>query len=181
MLDAALREVLEQPGVREQLVAKSPGTALLELRLRVLASAEYLSARDLELWADVRLHIARVSPQACAKLWIGGDNPAASQALETFSDTELQQWAEMSARSVALSLEGKPPPAVAEGALARGFSAIAASLPVEARQTFEADGKQPQLSEPRACQMFLQLFSGARALPQPLQTETLRALAARSH
>ncbi len=181
ILDAALRELLEEPGLREQLIAKSPGAALLELRLRVLPSAEYLSARDLELWADVRLRIARASPQACAKLWKGGDNPAASLALETFSDGELREWAEMSARGVALSLEGKAPPAVASDALARGIAAIAANLPPDARRTFEADARDAQLSEPSACQAFLRLFSGARALPQPLQGELLRALAARSH
>jgi hypothetical protein len=180
-LDAALRELLDEPGLREQLVAKSPAAALVELRLRVLPSAEYLSARDLELWADVRLRIARASPEACAKLWRGGDNPAASLALETFSDGELREWAEMSARGVALSLEGKPPPAVASDTLARGLAAIAASLPPDVRQTFESDTRAAQLSEASACQAFVRLFSGARALPQPLQSELLRALAARSH
>lgn len=180
ILNAELRKLLEQPGLREQLIAKSQGAALSELRLRVLTSAEYLSPRDLELWADARLRIARASPQACAKLWTGGDNPAASSALDTFSELELREWAEMSARGVALSLEGKPPPGVAPDALARGFAAVAATLAPDARQTFEADGRQAQLSEPRACRMFLLLFSGARSLPQPLQAEMLRALAQRA-
>src|SRR5690242_8075705 len=58
-LDRALGAVLEQGGLDKVGPARSQGLA--ELRKRVPVSAAFLSPRDLQLWADVRLHVARLS------------------------------------------------------------------------------------------------------------------------
>jgi hypothetical protein len=176
-LDSALAAVLDHEDAQAKLSAPTRSVALLMLRARLARGVEYLSPRDLELWADYRLRVARSSTPACARMWQGGDNPFALQTLESFSDDDLQNWAELSARGVALSLEGKPAPPFPGNVLPRGFAVIGSQLPSPAREAFQTDSARANLSEARACQMFQTLFGGAAQLEPQLRTDVYRALA----
>jgi hypothetical protein len=176
-LDRALAPVIEQGGAQHKLGAPTP--ALTRVLARELAerSVQYLSARDLELWQKTRWRVAQASPDACARLWKGGDAAFLGPAIAALGADALDAYAEMLARGFALRLERKPPPEPQLGAIDRGFSAIAAGLPPDARASFEADVKRRDLSDTRACELFLTVSSGTEKLEPLSRADFLRALA----
>ena len=178
VLDRALAPVMEQRDVQLKLGAATPTQARLLARELALRSVPYLAARDLELWAATRQRVAASSKLACARLWKGGDDLLLGTAIATLGDETLDAYTEMLSRGLALRLERKPPPQVAPGAVERGVQAVAATLPTDTRSAFEADVKRSDVSDERACQLFLTLSRGAEALEPSLRVDFYRALAA---
>jgi len=176
-LDRALAPVIEQSGAQHKLGAPTPTLTRVLGRELAERSVQYLSARDLELWQNTRLRVARASPAACARLWKGGDATFLGPAVVALGEETLNAYTEMLARGFALRLERKPPPEPQLGAIDRGFVAIAASLPAAARPSFEADIKRRDLSDARACELFLTLSSGTEKLEPLARIDFLRALA----
>ena len=84
----------------------------------------------------------------------------------------------MLARALALRLEQKPQPSLVSGIIDRGFALIAEQLPPEARSQFQADAKRRDVSDARACELFLTLGGGAEKLEPTLRVAFYRALAA---
>jgi hypothetical protein len=140
-------------------------------------SVPYLAARDLELWAETREQVARSSPVACARLWKGGDDAFLGPAIVELGDDTLQAYVAMLARGFALRLERKPPPRVAPGSIERAFNAAAESLAPEARMAFQSDVRRADVSDQRACELFLALASAADHMEPPARTDFYRALA----
>ncbi len=83
----------------------------------------------------------------------------------------------MLARGLALRLEQKPPPSVSIAAIDHGFAAIAEQLPVEERERFQVDVKRHDVSDARACELFLALSNGAEKLDPAPRADFYRALA----
>ncbi len=177
LLDAALAPVMQQREVQQKLSAATPTQARLLARELALRSVPYLSPRDLELWAATRARVARASKPDCAHLWKGGDETFLGPAIAALGDDALEAYVDMLARGLALRLERKPPPAVSAGAIDHGFAAIADLLPAEAREQFRADVKRRDVSDARACELFLTLSSGAEKLDPTLRADFYRALA----
>lgn len=176
-LDRALAPVMEQRDVKSKLGAASPTQARLLARQLAELSIQYLSPRDLELWQDVRLAVARSSPAACARLWQGGSNDFFGPAVAALGPETLEAYTEMLGRGLALRLEHKPPPEPSSEALARGLAAIAETLPDGERARFEADVKRRELPDARACELFLTLSSGTQKVGPAERGDFLRALA----
>jgi hypothetical protein len=177
VLDLALAPVMEQRDVQLKLGAATPTQARLLARELALRSVPYLAARDLELWAATRQRVAVSSKATCARLWKGGDDLVLGNAIAALGDEPLDAYTAMLSRGLALRLERKPPPQVAPGSVERGVLAVASSLPADARAAFEADVKRPDVSDERACQLFLTLSRGAEALEPALRVDFYRALA----
>jgi hypothetical protein len=176
-LDRALKPVMEQAEVQHKLGAATPTLARILARQLAERSVQYLSARDLELWQKTRVLVARSSPEACARLWKGGDSALLGPPIAALGEETLNAYTEMLARGFALRLEQKPPPEPQLGALDRGFAAIAAGLPDAARPGFEADVRRRDLSDARACELFLTLADGTARLDPLARADFLRALA----
>jgi hypothetical protein len=175
--DEALDRALEPVLAGRELGGASPTQVRLIAREAAQSSIQYLAVRDLELWQELRLRVARSSPVACARLWQGGSNDFFGPALAALGDEPLQQYTEMLGRGLALRLERKPPPEPSFTALDRGFSAISAALPASEREAFEADLKRRDLTDTRACEMFISVSSGTKMLEAATRADFLRALA----
>jgi hypothetical protein len=176
-LDRALAPVMAQREVRAKLGAASPSQARLLARQLAASSIQYLAPRDLELWQSVRLAVARESPAACARLWKGGNAEFLGPAVVALGSDTLESYTEMLGRGLALRLERKPPPEPSAGALERGLEAISAQLPAEQRASFSADLKRSDLSDARACELFIRISSATEKLEPDERTDFLRALA----
>ena len=98
-------------------------------------------------------------------------------AIASLGDDVLEPYVDMLSRALALRLERKPPPSSSAGALERGFSAIAEQLPPAAREPFRADTKRQDVSDARACELFITLGSGAEKLEPAVRVDFYRALA----
>jgi hypothetical protein len=144
-LDRALAPVMEQREVQLKLGAATPSQARLLARELAQRSIQYLAPRDLEIWQATRVRVARASPGACAKFWLGGDQALLGPAIAALGDEALDAYVEMLARALALRLERKPAPLPTAHAIERGFAAIAAGLPPEARAAFENDVERRDL------------------------------------
>lgn len=177
-LDRALAPVVQASGLQQKLGSLSSSQARLLSRDLARRSVGYLGARDLEQWAATRARVAQASPVACAHLWKGGDDSFFGPAVAQLGPEPLEQYTQLLARALALRLEQKAPPPAAPGALARGFEAIAEQLPADARAKFEVDAKRSDVSDARACELFLTLASGVEKLEPALRVEFYRALVA---
>jgi hypothetical protein len=178
-LDRALAPVMEQREVHEKLRAAGPAQARPLARELAQSSIPYLAPRDLELWASTRERVARSSPAACTSLWKGGDDAAIGRAIAALGPEVLQPYVEMLARGFALRLERKPPPQPSPGAIERGFAAASATLPAEAREAFAADSRRSDVTDQRACELFLTVSHAASGLEPAERVDFLRALAVR--
>jgi hypothetical protein len=176
-LDRALAPVLEAHAANVKLGMSTPAQAKVLARQLAQDSAPFLAPADLELWAAIRLEAARSSPVACAHLWKGGDEAPLRQAVVELGDARLTAWTEMLARGFAVRLERKRPPEVSPSALPRGREAIIQALPPAQQPGFRADLSNRQLSDARACQLFVTLSSQAQQLEPALRSELYRALA----
>jgi hypothetical protein len=176
-LDEALAPVLAQHEAALRLGSSTPTQARLLAREAALHSVQFLAPADLELWAATRSRVARASPVACAKLWQGGDTSFWGEAVAALGDEALAEHVEMLARGLSLRLERKPPPEPRPDAIERGMRAIAEQLPPSERAAFDVDVTRRDLPEARACQLFLQVSSGAERLPTAARIEFLRGLA----
>lgn len=176
-LDRALAPVLQQHEAELKVGAGTPTQARLLARVAAARSLQYLAPADLELWSATRLRVARASPRACAKLWQGGDAAFVGQVVAELGDDALESYTGMLARGLALRLERKPPPEPSPGAIQRGTRAIAEALAPAPRAAFLTDIGRADLSEARACELFLLLSTGAEKLPAPERADFLRALA----
>ena len=176
-LDRALGPVIEQNEAQHKLGAATPTLTRILARELAQRSMQYLSARDLELWQTTRSRAAQTSPLACARLWKGGDPAFLGPAIAALGEEPLDAYAAMLARGFALRLEHKPAPEPQLGAIERGFAAIADELPPASRSAFEADVKRRELSDARACELFLTLARGTDKLEPLARADFLRALA----
>jgi hypothetical protein len=176
-LDRALEPVLAGRELGSKLGAASPAQVRLIAREAAQTSIQYLAPRDLELWQRTRERVARASPEACARLWQGGSTEFFGPAVAALGDEPLQQYTEMLGRGLALRLERKPPPEPSPGALSSGLAAIAAALPADERQRFQAESSRRDLAGARACALFLSVSKGIEALEPATRTDFLRALA----
>lgn len=177
-LDRAVAPVMQQSEVQQKLGAMSSTQARLLARELAERSVPYLGPRDLELWAATRLRAARASQPACARFWKGGDDAFLRSAIAELDAEALDAYTQMLARALALRLEQKPQPSLVSGIIDRGFALIAEQLPPEARSQFQADAKRRDVSDARACELFLTLGSGAEKLEPTLRVAFYRALAA---
>jgi hypothetical protein len=177
-LDRALAPVMEQREVHERLRVASSAQARPLARTLALDSVPYLAPRDLELWASTRERVARSSRHACAGLWKGSDDAAIGTAIAALGPELLQPYVEMLARGFAIRLERKPPPQSPPGSIERGFAAASAALPAEARAAFAADSKRSDVTDERACELFLMVSRAATSLEPAERADFLRALAA---
>jgi hypothetical protein len=176
-LDRAVAPVMQHTDLPKKLGAVTSTQARLLSRELAERSVPYLGPRDLELWAATRLRVARASKLACARLWKGGDDALLRSAIGDLNPEPLESYTQMLARGLALRLEGRPVPRLVPGVIDRGFAAIAESLPPEARSQFQADVQRSDVSDERACQLFLTLGSGAEKLEPTLRVDFYRALA----
>lgn len=176
-LDRAVAPVMQQTEVQQKLGAVTSTQARLLSRELAERSVPYLGARDLELWAATRLSVARASKAACARLWKGGDDALLRSAIGELGPEPLESYTQMLARGLALRLERKLVPGLVPGVIDRGFAAIAEQLPPDARAPFQADVHRSDVSDERACQLFLLLGSGAEKLEPSLRVDFYRALA----
>jgi hypothetical protein len=181
-LDRALSPVMSQSDLRGRVGALTSSQARLVARDLAQRSIPYLGARDLELWAATRARVARHSPPACTHLWKGGDEAFLGPAVAELGPETLEAYVQMLARALALRLEQAraehgPAPRSSSTALERGFATIADQLPPEERARFEVDVKRSDVSDPRACELFLALADGAEKLEPGLRTDFYRALA----
>lgn len=176
-LDRALEPVLRQHEAALKVGAGTPAQVRLLAREAAASSVRYLAPADLELWAATRLRVARASPEACAQLWLGGDAAFLGRALAELGGDVLERYVDMLARGLARRLERKPPPEPQPGAIQRGTRAIAEALPAEQRAAFLSDLGRTDLTEARACELFLLLSAGAEQLPPAERVDFLRALA----
>jgi hypothetical protein len=176
-LDRAILPVMEQHEVALKLGAATPTQARLLAREVAANSIQFLAPADLELWAATRLRVARAAPADCAKLWKGGDAAFWGEAVAKLGDDALHQYAEMLARGLAIRLERKPPPEPSVGAIVRGMDAIAEQLPVAQRAAFKADLARNDLSDARACELFMLVSTGTEKLAPPQRIDFLRGLA----
>lgn len=176
-LDRALEPVLSGRELGKILSASSPAQVRLVAREAAQTSIRYLAPRDLELWQQLRLRVARSSPAACARLWRGGRADFFGPAVAALGDETLAQYTEMLARGLALRLERKPPPEPTAGALERGIRAISAAQPEAERVRFTSDLERRDVSDARGCELFIELSSGTEALEPATRTDFLRALA----
>lgn len=176
-LDRALDPVLAGRELSSKLGAPNPTQLRLIAREAAQSSIQYLAPRDLELWQEMRLRVARSSPAACARLWQGGSGAFFGPAVAALGDEPLRQYTEMLGRGLALRLERKPPPEPSPGALERGLEAIGAGLPESERARFRAELARRDLGQTQACELFLRVSSGTARLEPATRTDFLRALA----
>jgi hypothetical protein len=176
-LDRALEPVLELHAASVKLSMSTPAQVKVLARQLAHDSAPYLAPADLELWAAIRLEAARASAATCARLWQGGDDTLLRQTIVRLGEARLTDWAEMLARGFAVRLEQKRPPDVSASALPRATEAIIATLPEAEQATFRDDLSRRELRDERACELFLELSSGAQKLAPELRSELYRALA----
>jgi hypothetical protein len=176
-LDRAVAPVMQQTDLPKKLGAVTSTQARLLSRELAERSVPYVGPRDLELWAATRLSVARASKLACARLWKGGDDAVLRSAIGDLGPEPLESYTQMLARGLALRLEGKPVPGLVPGVIDRGFALIAEPLPPDARRQFQADVHRPDVSDARACELFLTLGSGAEKLEPSLRVDFYRALA----
>ncbi len=176
-LDRALEPVLAGRELGAKLGAASPAQVRLVAREAAQTSIRYLAPRDLELWQEVRLRVARSSRAACSRLWQGGSTDFFGPAVAALGDEPLRQYTEMLGRGLALRLERKPPPEPSAGALERGLDAIANLQPEPGRARFRADLSRRDLDDARACELFLAVSTGTERLEPGARTDFLRALA----
>jgi hypothetical protein len=181
-LDRALTPVMQQSELQQEVRLLTSSQARLVARDLAQRSLPYLGPRDLELWAAMRASVARASPQACSKLWKGGDETFLGPAIANLGPETLEAYVQMLTRALALRLEllrleRKPPPQPSRAAIERGFAAIAAQLPADAHAQFEQDVKRPDVNDEQACRLFLTVSDGAERLEPTLRYEFYRALA----
>lgn len=176
-LDRALEPILTSRDLGAKLHAATSGQVRLMAREAAQTSIPYLAPRDLELWQDIRLRVARSSSAACARLWQGGATEFFGPAVAALGDDTLREYTEMLGRGLSLKLERKPPPEPSPGALARGLSAIGSALPALERARFEQDLPRRDLPDVRACELFVAVSTGAQQLEPAARTDFLRALA----
>jgi len=176
-LDHAVAPVMQQTELPKKLGAVTSTQARLLSRELAERSVPYLGPRDLELWAATRLSVARASKAACARLWKGGDDALLRSAIGELGPEPLDTYTQMLARGLALRLERKPGPGLVPGVIDRGFAVIAEQLPPDARSQFQADVHRSDVSDERACQLFLTLGNGAEKLEPGLRVDFYRALA----
>ena len=176
-LDRAAAPVMQQTELPKKLGAVTSTQARLLSRELAERSVPYLGPRDLELWAATRLSVARASKLACARLWKGGDDAYLRSAIGDLGPEPLESYTQMLARGLALRLERKPAPGLVPGVIDRGFALIAEQLTPEARRQFESDVHRPDVSDARACELFLTQGSGAEKLEPNLRVDFYRALA----
>jgi hypothetical protein len=89
----------------------------------------------------------------------------------------LEAYVQMLARGLALRLERHVAPPAVPGSIDRGFSLIAESLPPSSRGQFLADIKRHDVSDARACELFLTVGKGAEQLEPSLRIAFYRGLA----
>jgi hypothetical protein len=181
-LDRALLPVFSQSELQRQVGALTSAQARLLARDLAERSIPYLGARDLELWAATRARVARAQKPACAHLWKGGDEAFLGPAIAELGPEALEAYVQMLARALALRLEEvrmerKPAPRPSPAAIERGFAAIAQQLPADARPRFEEDVQRRDVSDARACELFLTVASGAEKLEPAMRDDFYRALA----
>jgi hypothetical protein len=176
-LDRAVAPVMQQTELQKKLGAITSTQARLLSRELAERSVPYLGPRDLELWAATRLRVARASKPACARLWKGGDDALLRSAIGELDSAPRESYTQMLARGLALRLERKPVPALVPGVIERGFAVIAEQLPPDARRQFQADVHRSDVSDARACELFLTLSNGAEKLEPSLRVDFYRALA----
>lgn len=176
-LDRSLEPILAGRELGARLGAASPAQLRLVAREAAQTSIRYLAPRDLELWQETRLRVARSSTAACARLWQGGSSDFFGPAVAALGDEPLRQYTDMLGRGLSRRLERKPPPEPSAGALERGLEAIAAALPERERGRFRADLARRDLDQARACELFLSVSSGTQRLEPAARTDFLRALA----
>jgi hypothetical protein len=177
-LDARLAPVMLHSEAAHKLGATTPIQARVLARELAQQSVPYLEPRDLDLWAATRARVARVSKPACARFWKGGSNASFGPALAALGREALDPYAEMLARALALRLERKSVPPVPPDAIDRGLASAAAQLGSGERERFEADIKRRDLSDERACELFLALADGVQELAPAERANFYRALAA---
>lgn len=176
-LDRALEPVLSQHAASAKLGTSSPGQTRRLARELARASVPYLAPADLELWAELRLRVARSSRASCARLWQGADDAFLEWAMAELGSDALDAYSEMLARGLALRLEKKQAPEPPSDAIERAVEEITESLPAAERERFRADATRRDLSAERACQLFLTLSKGAERLEPKLRIDFYRALA----
>jgi hypothetical protein len=175
-LDRSLEPVLEQHAAEARLGMSSPRQVKRLARQLALDSVPYLAPADLELWASLRLELARSSRAACARLWQGADDAFLARAVAALGDEKLRAYSDMLARGLALRLERKPPAEPRPDAIQRAMAAVAATMSEPQRERFESDLTRKDLDDARACELFLLLSDGARKLEPEQRTELYRAL-----
>ena len=176
-LDRALAPVMQQTDLPKKLGSVTSTQARLLSRELAERSVPYLGPRDLELWAATRLAVARASKLACARLWKGGDDALVRSAIGDLGPGPLESYTQMLARGLALRLEGRLVPRLVPGVIDRGFAVITEQLPPDAREQFRIDVHRADVSDERACQLFLALGRGAEKLEPSLRVDFYRALA----
>jgi hypothetical protein len=181
-LDGALSPVIQRSELKQEVRLLTSTQARLVARDLAERSVPYLGPRDLELWAATRARVARASPQACSKLWKGGDAAFLGPAIADLGPEAVEAYAQMLARALALRLEvvrlqQEPPAQPSASAIEQGFAAIAARLPANAQAQFEQDVKRRDVSDEQACRLFLTVSDGAEGLEPRLRYELYRALA----
>jgi len=181
-LDSALAPVMRQSELLQEFRNLTRAQARLLARDLAARSVPDLGARDLELWAATRARVARASQPACARLWKGGDDDFLGPAIADLGPEVLDAHVEMLARALALRLEllrlqRKPEPPASVATIQRGIAAIAAQLPAAERAAFEQDVGRPDVSDVRACQLYLTVSTGAESLEPQQRREFYRALA----
>lgn len=176
-LDRAVAPVMQQREVQQKLGAVSATQAQALARELAERSVPYLDPRDLELWAATRLRVAQASKPACARLWKGGNDELLRTSIAELEPEALDDYTQMLARGLALRLERKPPPALVPGVIDRVFGLVAEQQPPDARARFQADVKRADVSDARACELFLTLSRGAAQLDAALRVDFYRALA----
>jgi hypothetical protein len=180
-LDRALSPVMAESELRRQVGALTSSQARLVARDLAQRSIPFLGARDLELWATTRARVARASKPACTRLWKGGDEAFLGPAIAELGPDALEAYVQMLARALALRLEEsrreRQPEPRAPAAIERGFAAIAQQLPAEERPQFQQDVKRRDVTDARACELFLTVADGAERLDPALRSDFYRALA----
>lgn len=181
-LDRALAPVMQQSELAQAVERLTSSQARLVARDLAERSVPYLGPRDLELWAATRARVARASSPACSRLWKGGDEAFLGPAIADLGQETLDAYVQMLARALALRLEAsrlqhQPTPPPPTSVIERGFAAIAAQLPADARNELEQNVNRRDVSDAQACRLFLTVSSGAEKLEPNLRSEFYRALA----
>ncbi len=180
-LDRALAPVMQGSALQQEIRLLTSSQARLLARDLAERSLPYLGPRDLELWAATRARVAEASPQACSKLWKGGDATFLGPAIADLGPEPLEAYVQMMARALALRLEiqrlaSKPPPQASASVIERGFAAIAAQLPADAQAEFTVNAKRRDVTDEQACRLFLTVSRGAEKLEPGLRWEFNGAL-----
>ncbi len=176
-LDRALGVVLEQHAARAKLGFASAEQTRRLVRELSLDSVPYLAPADLDLWAELRLEVARSSRSACAKLWRGASDEFLGNAVAALGRERLRAWSELLARGLARRLEKATAPQPALSAIERAVEEVTRGMSEAERRAFRDDAEQRTLGEARSCELFLALSEGARRLAPAVRHDLYRALA----